>query len=331
MNNARNKRPWTLRLTQAIHRRLKANGRSLEITKSGWLLIALTLMVGAVAINSGANLLHLVFGALVGVIIFSGIASERMLSRARVTRSLAGVCFAERSTPVHIELYNTHPHQPLLCVSVEVLNTEQDGSIVRQEPCLSLHVPPQASETLSTTLTAHQRGRQTAPKLVVATRYPWGFFLKKREIECPMELWVAPTPGQADRAEHGTRHGRANEAQRRARTGDPGEHKVYRPGDDPRRIDYKSSAKSTELLLRESLDQAADAASFELPAAEDPQVETKLRDICAASLACQAQGMTFSFVQEERTLLDEAQSLASPTRAFEILAAHAHHQGDLAA
>lgn len=46
------------KLLSAIHRRLRANGRSLEITKSGWFLIFLTLLVGAVAINSGANLLH---------------------------------------------------------------------------------------------------------------------------------------------------------------------------------------------------------------------------------------------------------------------------------
>lgn len=316
---------WRAGFVDFVHRRLRANGRSLEITKSGWIFIGVTLLVGAVAINSGANLLHLVFGAQVGVIVFSGVASERMLGRVRVHRELHGVCFAGQKTPVQVRLENKDPRRPLLGVSVEMAGfapaVSPDG--ISQDPCLSLHVGPKAEQKVSTTLLAPHRGIYPAPKLVVATSYPWGFFVKRRDVDCPLKLHVAPAPGQGHRARNlGLDQSGAQAVGARSSGGEPGELRVYRPGDNPRRIDYKASARGEELLVRESLDQGVDLASFQLPDPDSPFLEQELQDLCAASLARQTQGRSFCYVYRDVTVLSAAQNAHSPDRAFSLLAGY---------
>ena len=83
---------------------LSARGRRLEITRSGWLFILLTLAVGFAAINSGANLLHALFGAQMALIVGSGVLSESTLRRVHVRRTLAGSLHAQEPGPVVVEL-----------------------------------------------------------------------------------------------------------------------------------------------------------------------------------------------------------------------------------
>lgn len=316
---------WRARFVDFVHRRLRANGRSLKITKSGWIFIGVTLLVGTAAINSGANLLHLVFGAQVGIIVFSGVASERMLGRARVRRQLGGVCFAGQKTPVQVRIENKDPRRPLLCVSVEMALDEASPAqdVIRQEPCLSLRVAPQGQQEVSTTLVAPHRGVHPAPALVVATSYPWGFFIKRREVECPLRLHVAPAPGRGDGTRHqGLQDSGPQAMTRRSSVGELGELRVYRPGDNPRRIDYKASARGQDLLVRERVDKGVDLASFELPEPDSPNLEQELQNLCAASLARQAKGGSFRFVYRDVTVLSAAQNAHSPDRAFSMLASY---------
>ena len=56
----------------------------------GKYFLGITLGVGFAAINSGANLLHAIFGALMALILGSGVLSESTLRRVRVRRVLSG-------------------------------------------------------------------------------------------------------------------------------------------------------------------------------------------------------------------------------------------------
>src|SRR5262245_24465994 len=102
-----------------IRRMLTARGRSLEITKAGWLFIVLTLAVGFAAINSGANLLHVLFGCQIGLILASGVLSENMVQRARVQRRATSALHAGSRGALAIELRNHSPRGDMISVSVE--------------------------------------------------------------------------------------------------------------------------------------------------------------------------------------------------------------------
>ena len=102
-----------------LRRMLTARGRSLEITTAGWLFILLTLAVGFAAINSGANLLHVIFGVQLGLIVASGVLSENMVRRARARRIPSSALHAQSPGALRVELSAREGRGELLALSVE--------------------------------------------------------------------------------------------------------------------------------------------------------------------------------------------------------------------
>ena len=242
---------------------LTARGRRLEITKSGWLFIGLTLAVGFAAINSGSNLLHAVFGAQMALIIGSGMLSERAVFRADARRVVAEAIHADTPTPLRVELTNRSRKGELLSVSVEDDDGEQPG---RCGPVFAVRLGPAATATLHTTVTMPARGRHRLPKAVVSTRFPFGLFVKARDLPPPPEVTVYPKLFPV-RVESGTRHrpGSGEASGRIARVGEFFGMREYREGDDPRRIDWRTVARGQRPAVRDHEALGDDERILDLP------------------------------------------------------------------
>ena len=126
---------------------LTARGRSLEITKAGWLFIVLTLAVGFAAINSGANLLHVLFGCQIGLIIASGMLSESMVRRAEVHRRVASPLHAGSRGALVVELRNHSARGDMISVSVE--DDDRIEAPDRTEPVFAVAVAGGSTATAS--------------------------------------------------------------------------------------------------------------------------------------------------------------------------------------
>ncbi len=233
-----------------LRRILTARGRRLEITRAGWLFIVLTLAVGFAAINSGSNLLHAIFGAQMALIIGSGMLSERAVWRAEAKRTVAEAVHAGTPAPLRVELHNRSSKGELLSVSVE------DDDAVQQPgacgPVFSVRLAPDQTQTLHTTITMPVRGRHRLPKAVVATRFPFGLFVKRRDLPEPPVVTVYPRihairPPLA----RSSRPGTGEASGRQARVGEFFGLREYREGDDPRRIYWKGLARNRRPVVRE--------------------------------------------------------------------------------
>jgi uncharacterized protein (DUF58 family) len=233
-----------------LRRILSARGRSLEITRAGWLFILLTLAVGFAAINSGSNLLHAVFGAQMALIVGSGLLSEATVRRASARRVAPDTLHAASPTPVAVELRNLDPRADLLSISVEDDDRMDTGGTCA--PVFSVRVPAGGTAALHTTLTMPRRGRWQLPPAVVATRFPFGLFVKRRELPTPPVVLVVPRVRHvAPDAGRSTRPGQAEVAGRAARVGEFFGLRDYRDGDDARRIHWGASAKNQRPVVRE--------------------------------------------------------------------------------
>jgi len=268
-----------------LRRMLTARGRRLEITKSGWLFIALTLAVGFAAINSGSNLLHALFGAQMALIIGSGMLSERAVFRADAKRTLAEAVHADTPTPLRVELTNRSDKGELLSVSVE----DDDGGHAGQcGPVFAVRLGPAQSMTLHTTVTMPSRGRHRLPKAVVATRFPFGLFVKRRDLPEPPEVTVFPKLHPV-RVESGTRHrpGTGEASGRIARVGEFFGMREYREGDDPRRIDWRTVARGQRPAVRDYEALGDDERMLDLPmgVTGDPQFETEVSRVASLAVA----------------------------------------------
>ncbi len=239
------------RKVPVLRRILRARGRSLEITRAGKLFILLTLAVGFAAINSGANLLHAIFGAMMAVIIASGMLSDAWVGAVAITRRAPGPLVAGHPGPLEVTFTATGT-RPVFGLSVE--DDDLTVAPIRTTPAFALYVPEGRSVIRHATVTAPTRGRHRLPPAVVATRAPFGLFVKRRALPRTGAVLVLPRPAGALPAPAAAPKGAHTDAgpgaARRARTGPFHGLRPYRSGDDPRRIHWPATARSREPVVR---------------------------------------------------------------------------------
>lgn len=229
---------------------LTARGRSLEITKAGWLFIVLTLAVGFAAINSGANLLHVLFGCQIGLILASGVLSENMVQRARVQRRATSALHAGSRGALAIELRNHSPDGDMISVSVEDDDREQVDD--HCDPVFAVAVTGGAATTLHTTVILQRRGLQPLPKAVVATRFPFGLFVKRMDLPTDERVLVYPRiyPIDPDVLPF-ARTGEGEALGARSRAGEFHGLAEFRDGEELRRIHWPATARLGRPVVQE--------------------------------------------------------------------------------
>ncbi len=266
-------------------RKLRAQGRSLQIRRSGWLFIVLTIAVGFAAINSGSNLLHALFGAQMALIVGSGALSERSVARAQAHRVCVGSLHAKTPCAMRVELRCRHARSDLLAVSIE--DDERDTSGGHCEPVFAVRVGPLETVQLSTKITMPTRGRHRLPAAVVSTSFPFGMFVKTRELSKPPIVTVYPRIQPLDAAlAQDIRAGTGESSGRVARAGEFFGLRDYREGDDPRRIYWPALARSQRPVVREYEAQGDVELVLDLESgtAGDPSFEQEVERVASIAV-----------------------------------------------
>src|SRR4051794_18769972 len=86
--------------------RLMRPPRKFPPTREGWWFLIATLLIGGAAINSGYNLLFLVWGMMILLILASGVMSELNLRSVRVRRLPPGNVFAGAPYLMGLQAHN---------------------------------------------------------------------------------------------------------------------------------------------------------------------------------------------------------------------------------
>ena len=146
-------------------------------------------------------------------------------------------------------------------------------------------LPPGADQLVSWEAAFATRGRQPFPQLRIATRFPFGLFVKAGTLAVDAEVVVFPAVRAIEPEARRQLAAGGASVRRRGRGVDLYNLREYRPGDEPRLVHWRSSAKTGALVVRElEADTAADTRIVLGRAGEDSErVEAGLSD--AASLA----------------------------------------------
>ena len=310
MPQRRSKRRW-----------LAARGRSLEITASGWLFIGLTLLVGFAAINSGANLLHAVFGAMLALIIGSGVLSEATVRRVDARRFVAGPIHAGVPAALIVEVTGNDPRD-VLAVSVEDHEdqADEDGWC---DPAFAVRVPGRGSVRLRGTASMPRRGPGHLPPAVIATRFPFGLFVKRRALAVSATVLVYPRLVPVSEAElNAQASGEHSGAARRARVGEFFGLREYREGDDPRRMHWPAVARLGRPVMREMESDGGQEAVVQFPegTAGDPAFEAAIERAASQAVAHMDRGRRVALWQRGVCVLAGAHGAAHRRRVLDHLA-----------
>jgi uncharacterized protein (DUF58 family) len=229
--------------------------RRLRVTREGKVFVFVSVGLGFAAVNTGTNLMYLVFGFMLSVIVLSGILSEQTLRKLRVSRLLPATAIAGQPVSVEVEVTSEKPRGTTYSLEIREAAPVFDPPV----SCFVLQVAAGQTERGRYRCTFPTRGRVALGAMRVATRFPFALFEKYCLVESPAELIVYPKPRGvvlSDLGAFGEGEGLGEAPGRGVETR---ELRDYRSGDEARAVHWMRSAAMGRPIVRELQREAAPA------------------------------------------------------------------------
>jgi uncharacterized protein (DUF58 family) len=236
------------RKTDAPRRRLRRPGQV-------FLLIALLLLLAAW--NTGTNLYYLVFGGVASFVAFSVMLSGWSLRHVRIEREAPTAVHRDEPFGVTVRVENRKRILP--CVSVRI----ESGTRPGESAGYVLMLPAKRAAILQMTELFKKRGVYRLPALQLVSTFPFGLIETHCQLQDNHRVVVYPRVRQVRTVvlEQAKSVGEAAKIIR----GDGDEFfslREYLPGDDPRFISWRASARMGTLLVRELYQDASRSICF---------------------------------------------------------------------
>jgi uncharacterized protein (DUF58 family) len=222
-----------------------------RVTRGGFVFTAALLLVAAAAALSANNLLFLIAAAMLATLLVSGFVSRLSLAGLQVDLLLPEHISARRPTPARIRLRNLKWLMP--SVSIQISGAPIDGqeSILRT-PIYYPLLPGRAAIEEEAEVYFPRRGEHGRNLFVFTTRFPFGFIEKQINVTLRRDTLIFPAIEPRPEWEPLAAMIRGElESQSPG-----GEHDFYRirpyvSSESARHLDWKSSARTGELQVRE--------------------------------------------------------------------------------
>lgn len=222
--------------------------RYFRTTREGKAFIFVTGGVGLGAINTGNNLLFLIFGFQLSLIVLSGIMSEIALRDLVLRRRLPSRAFARTTCLIEIELENKK--QRAASYSLEVEDISPDAPSERR--CYFLKVAQKSVQIAGYRRVPLRRGMLGLSGFRVATRYPFGIIEKWRILNVPDQLLIFPELKHEDLIQAEQNVMGADAASRKVGFGtEIAGLRTFQSSDEIRAVHWKRSASLGKLIVLE--------------------------------------------------------------------------------
>lgn len=228
---------------------IRPRRRGARLGWSGFVFIFITVFLAIGAVNSQNNLLFWVFGLAVAAVIVSGIISGNSLM------GLRHAALEVPDTPVGVtrDLAHTLVSRNRLLPVFALNIRELDAPDAR--PGCALHIGPRSITRTTVPWTPTRRGPTDFDRILVESRFPFGFIIKTLEYSIPRRGLATPpilelNPDLIASLGEGQTEHRIKRARRNA-TGAYFGLRPYAPGDPRRLIAWRPSARRSDLLVVE--------------------------------------------------------------------------------
>jgi len=229
-------------------------------TREGLFYIAIWVVLLVLGLQQQINLILLVSGLAAGPVVASFLVSAAMLRRLKVSRRLPPYAFSGDSLHLDYTLENARRWTAALALFVEDDVVPADRAVSGSE---GLHprvffarVAGRGRARVRWEGLSPKRGRYKFRTLEVVTRSPFGLLERRFTVSDAAEVVVYPTVGRLGRRWHlvqrqatetrrGRRHDRSAQQQEYHGLRD------YRPGDSPRWIHWRTSARLGVPMVKE--------------------------------------------------------------------------------
>lgn len=262
-------------------------------TKEGITFLGLTFFVGFAALNTGNNLLYLIFGMMLSFIAASGIMSMINLSGIKIKINPPEDVFALTPMQLRFSVRNLKVLVPSYSLTIDIEGRRAFIS----------HLSPEVTKAVAVRSLFKKRGWNKFPRAILFTKFPFGFFKKWIRIDPgDEEVLVYPKVEKlvidkdAFQQEFGER-----ESQRLGFGGDLRSIRAYNEGDNPKLIHWRTTAKIGELMLRELQDDKSKRATIEFNPKNKTELEREITYTASLLLALLEHNYEVEFIAPDRT------------------------------
>ncbi len=262
-----------------------------KVTKLGFIYVTVVLLIGIAALNTGNNLLYIVVAAMLAAILVSGGVSALVLRDLELDVRMPEHVFAGETIRGRLALNNTRRWLPSFSVNVVPFNKGKETKQWQWKattfafppmrppqkqwlklPDRKLHriaraarancifsgttyfpfIPANDSLKADLDLTFARRGRYKEESFGLASGFPFNFLVKTRHVPMVREIIVYPSVQRAsDHIELFSNVIGQFETFLRGGGDDFYRLREYLPGDSARHLDWKATAKTGALKVRE--------------------------------------------------------------------------------
>ncbi len=238
----------------AMPRKAPARRNRFLLPAEGWVYGVIMIVLCAGSAIGNSNTLLLVFALMAGPFIMNGWITFAMLKKLNVRRTVPPRMMAGEPFSVELELIN--PKWWLSAWLMSVRDKVGNGREELNPEVLFTRIPRRGRETGRYQLRLSQRGRYSFGPIQINSRFPLGLVERGLVLADTAEMLVYPRIGRFTaswRRQLLTATQLVSHAQPRGGSFDDEFHRIreYRPGDDPRAIHWRTSARRNELMVRE--------------------------------------------------------------------------------
>jgi uncharacterized protein (DUF58 family) len=234
----------------------------IEPTSGGGVFLIIIVVVGFAAWNTGNNLLFLVFSLLCSTLFVGWVAARASLRDLTVSARFPDHIFAGDPAPVIVTLRNTKRVLPSFSVLVEARgpsleaatnNPKRRKRYAKRLLAYFSYVPHHAAAEQRVEQLFPIRGHVLIDGFELSTRFPFGFFRRRRRLRArDVDIVVYPKPEViSDDLHLLPMYAGRLPSMRRGPGHDLFSMRDYQQQDDLRHIDWKATARTRRLTVRE--------------------------------------------------------------------------------
>jgi uncharacterized protein (DUF58 family) len=224
-----------------------------DFSMTGLVYASIMAFMGLAAVNLQASLLFGVFGLMIGIVLISGIISKLVLKRVSIRRLLPDQATVGRTTSIHYNVTNAKRVWASFSVTIAELDGAQ--SFRRQPQGYLLHAAPGQTAAITAEVIPKRRGMLRFDRYQLSTSFPFGFIKRAVIRRHEDRLLVFPPMARVDPkilSQFKSAEMTGNNLKPKPHGSDEFYGlRDYRPGESPRLIDWKRTARTGRIISRE--------------------------------------------------------------------------------
>ncbi|MGH9450982.1 MAG: DUF58 domain-containing protein [Terriglobia bacterium] len=239
-----------------------------ELTREGGVYLAIIVLIAIASLNTGNNLLFIILAILLGGILASGILAKAVLSGLKIDLALPEHVFAFERVLAQVTIRNEKRAIPAYSLTVTSRDEarKRRGKRSDEDPpaggraaggiltrgVYAPYISPRGSVTERVDLRFPRRGRYRQSPFQTSSKFPFSILRRKCIVPASDEILVLPAVIPAGKFTNVLSEIRGEiESQSRGRGCDLYALRDYQAGDSARHVDWKATAKSQRLKVRE--------------------------------------------------------------------------------